>query len=305
MEERYWVISPYDYTHRETWEKVWQFDLENQIISVGWRELGDISAYDEVQLKEAYIREYGNTLGFNQIKNFYHSIKIGDVIIARRGLKSIAAIGTVTQTAYYERDKNIHILGETNYYPNHIGVSWQESPRDIQFDRIVFGRLTLYEISESTYRELLEGRLDAEDEPEVQSDTEFVLEKYLEDFIVANFDAIFHKKLSLYKDPEADAIAQQYVTEVGKIDILAQEAKTGNFVVIELKKGRESDVVVGQILRYMGWVQENLCKNDQTVSGLIICKDVDPKLEYALKMVKNVDLKLYRVKFELIDKPLS
>lgn len=162
-------------------------------------------------------------------------------------------------------------------------------------------------ISQSTFEKLLEGRLDTEDEsePEAKSDAEFVLEKYLEDFIVANFDAIFHKKLILYKDPQEDVIAQQYATDVGKIDILAQEAKTGNFVVIELKKGRESNAVVGQILRYMGWVQENLCNDEQTVRGLIICKDVDPKLEYALKMVKNVDLKLYRVKFELTDKNLS
>lgn len=166
---------------------------------------------------------------------------------------------------------------------------------------------TLYEISQSTFEKLLEGRLDTADEsePEEKSDAEFVLEKYLEDFIVANFDAIFHKKLILYRDPQEDVIAQQYATDVGRIDILAQEAKTGNFVVIELKKGRESDVVVGQILRYMGWVQENLCNDEQTVRGLIICKDVDPKLEYALKMVKNVDLKLYRVKFELTDKNLS
>lgn len=123
--ERYWVISPFDYTQKDIWEKVWQFDLDNQIISVGWRELGDISAYDEAQFKEAFFRQYGNLKGFNMLDNFCHNIKIGDIVIARRGRKSIAAIGTVTQTWYYEKDKNIHIIGEKNYYPNHIGVRWR------------------------------------------------------------------------------------------------------------------------------------------------------------------------------------
>jgi hypothetical protein len=38
---------------------------------------------------------------------------------------------------------------------------------------------------------------------------------------------------------------QQYATDIGPIDILAIEAKTKAFVVIELKKGRPSDRVIG------------------------------------------------------------
>ena len=41
------------------------------------------------------------------------------------------------------------------------------------------------------------------------------------------------------------------MTEVGTIDILADEPDTNSLVVIELKKGRESDKVVGQTLRYI------------------------------------------------------
>jgi hypothetical protein len=48
-------------------------------------------------------------------------------------------------------------------------------------------------------------------------------------------------------------------------------------VVIELKKGRPSDQVVGQVLRYMGWVKKHLCTNGQAVKGLVICRDHDPK----------------------------
>ena len=62
-------------------------------------------------------------------------------------------------------------------------------------------------------------------------------------------------------------------------------------MVIELKKGRSSDVVVGQILRYMGWVKEHLAVDDYDqydVRGIIISKEKDDRLEYALKMLQKV-----------------
>jgi restriction system protein len=67
-----------------------------------------------------------------------------------------------------------------------------------------------------------------------------------------------------------------------------------------LKKGRPSDQVVGQILRYMGWVKKNLCKGGKVVRGLVIWNgDPDPKLTYALKMTKNIDVRYYKVSFTL------
>ena len=71
--------------------------------------------------------------------------------------------------------------------------------------------------------------------------------------------------------------------------------------MIELKKGRSSDDVVGQILRYMGWVKEHLCKVNQSVKGLIICKEPDPRLSSAIKMTKRIDVKYYSVSFKLLD----
>ncbi len=91
----------------------------------------------------------------------------------------------------------------------------------------------------------------------------------------------------------------------GDIDILAWEPSTKSFIVIELKKGRGSDKVVGQILRYMGWVSEHLCNSGELVKGLIICRDQDIKLSYALNPVKNISVKYYRVDFTLRDTPLK
>ena len=96
---------------------------------------------------------------------------------------------------------------------------------------------------------------------------------------------------------------QQYETEIGPIDILAVEPKSKSFVVIELKKGRPSDQVIGQILRYMGWVKKNLCTSGQDVKGLVICRDTDSKLSYALEMTNNIDVRYYSVSFKLRESP--
>jgi hypothetical protein len=74
---------------------------------------------------------------------------------------------------------------------------------------------------------------------------------------------------------------------------------------MELKKGRPSDQVVGQILRYMGWVKKNLCTNGQAVKGLIICREQDPKLSFALEMTTNIEVRYYSVSFKLAESPAA
>ena len=66
---------------------------------------------------------------------------------------------------------------------------------------------------------------------------------------------------------------------------------------IELKRNQTSDDTVGQIARYMGWVEEHLeCEN---VKGVIVCGKYDKKLDYARKRVKDVEVFLYEVNFSL------
>ena len=94
-------------------------------------------------------------------------------------------------------------------------------------------------ISEEEFATLVGEPTEKWDVPEeVENRQEFVLEKYLEDFIVTNFGTIAHfKGLKIYE--EEGHPAQQYETydpSVGRIDILAQETKPpSSFVVIEIK----------------------------------------------------------------------
>ena len=125
------------------------------------------------------------------------------------------------------------------------------------------------------------------------------MEKQLEDFIIENWDqSEFGKKYNLI---EEDGVlkSQQYPTDIGKIDILAMDKVSEDYVVIELKRNQTSDDTVGQIARYMGWVEEHLkCEN---VKGIIVCGKYDQKLDYARKRVKNVEVFLYQVNFNLIE----
>jgi len=300
---RYWVIAPVESKPVELFDKVWQFDLANSLISIGWSQLADVSKMSREQLSEAVAAAYPDkppatkSLLVNMLWAFYHEIASGDFIIARRGRKTLAAVGKVSRTAFRAPRKNAAVD-----HPNFLEVLWQEQPRDNVFPSVVFPMHTLAELSEEQFRNLLKGTVE-QPEPTGQSETiedpnAFVLEKYLEEFIVSNFLAIFKGKLKIYEDKEVNE-GQQYATEIGPIDILAVEPKSKSFVVIELKKGRPSDQVVGQVLRYMGWVKKNLCTMGQSVKGLVICRDSDSKLSYALEMTNNIDVRYYSVWFKL------
>lgn len=133
---------------------------------------------------------------------------------------------------------------------------------------------------------------------------EFPLEEYLENFIVKNWSNIsFGEDLTLYVDDEGSP-AQQYPTSEGFIDLLAKD-RDGNFVVIELKKGRSNQQVVGQILGYVGWVKNNLIEEGGTVRGIIIAADGNRALMDAVSTVSEfISVKYYRVKFNFEDPQL-
>lgn len=64
---------------------------------------------------------------------------------------------------------------------------------------------------------------------------------------------------------------------------------------------KSSDAVVGQILRYIGWLKENPPHGykDYGVRGIIIARDRDEKIMFALKECPCVSLWLYNVNFSL------
>lgn len=69
---------------------------------------------------------------------------------------------------------------------------------------------------------------------------------------------------------------------MGRIDLLAKHRRAPKWLVVELKSNRTSDQTVGQILRYTGWVLENLAAPGEEVTGMIVAQDTDEHLRYAV-----------------------
>jgi hypothetical protein len=127
----------------------------------------------------------------------------------------------------------------------------------------------------------------------------FVLEKYLEDFLIANWESTKLGELYDLIEENGNVISQQYPTkEIGNIDLLVKEKKSGNFVVIELKKGLTSDQTVGQLTRYMGWVKKNK-SNGEKVKGIIVTGSQNDRLKYAISATPNMELFVYKINFAL------
>jgi len=120
----------------------------------------------------------------------------------------------------------------------------------------------------------------------------FALEKHLEEFIVRNWH-------TLALGQQYDLTGQQYPIGDWYIDILATSKDKKKLLVIELKRGRGSDEVVGQILRYMGYVKEELAEDNQTVKGVIIGLEDDVRIRRALAVTSNIEFYRYQVSFKL------
>jgi len=137
-------------------------------------------------------------------------------------------------------------------------------------------------------------------DPDIEDPVAFAMEKHLEAFLVANWNqTLLSKDFSIFEE-EGEPVGQQYATDAGPIDILAISKNKKRLLVVELKRGRVSDVVVGQVLRYMGFVKEQVAEDDQTVEGAIIALDDDQKMRWALLSVPSISFYRYQISFKLV-----
>jgi hypothetical protein len=138
----------------------------------------------------------------------------------------------------------------------------------------------------------------AETEPETETSVEgareFAYERDLRSYLVKNL-ALIETGLRLYDE--------EGITGVGFpvggrfIDILAID-KDDCYVVVELKVSRGYDRVVGQLLRYMGWVEQNM-ETSQPVRGIIVAREITSDLKLAASRVSGVRLIEYEISFKL------
>jgi hypothetical protein len=142
------------------------------------------------------------------------------------------------------------------------------------------------------YEDFLAGRggevAEAEAEAE-EVEQEFPLEADLRDFLAANL-SIIEPGLRLYQDEGRTGI--EYAIDDGRIDILGLDA-AARFVVIELKISRGRNKTIGQLLYYMGWVDEHLGKGP--CRGIIVAREISDDLAVAIQRVPGVSLYRYRM----------
>lgn len=202
------------------------------------------------------------------------------------------------------------IAGTVNHPSRvHYGVDVRsrvcDNPLFDQFFRPESGRIELYSPEQHGMWELFEtpdGRFSVrqcgdEVQPSADDDTghAFAAETHLRDYLAQHLDEI-EPGLQLYVHPD-ERIGVEFITEVGRIDILAVDGQ-GAFVVIELKVARGPDSVAGQILRYKNWVKRHLA-NGQSVRGIIIAQQITDKIKYAIADDPEVAAKEYEIKIAL------
>jgi restriction system protein len=134
----------------------------------------------------------------------------------------------------------------------------------------------------------------------VEDPTAFAMETHMQEFLVNNWGQTeLGKDYDIYEE-NGEKVGDQYETDTGPLDILAVRKDKRELLVVELKKGRASDAVVGQVLRYMGYVSEELAEAGQTVRGAIIALEDDQRIRRALTVAQNVSFYRYQVSFKLL-----
>ena len=124
---------------------------------------------------------------------------------------------------------------------------------------------------------------------------EFAYENDLKNFLANNLNVI-RPSLKVYQDGDLRGV--EFPVGNRRVDILAVEDEK-DFVVIELKVSKGYDRAIGQLLRYMGWIEQNLAEPGQKVKGMIIARSISDDLRLATSRVTDVELYEYVLSISL------
>jgi len=111
LEKQFWQISP---GRKE--RGLWPEFSENNIIAIGWDDLGDLRNYPSMDELEKEIRRRWDE-GLNSARScwyFSRGIKKNDVVVAKHGAsKEIYGIGKVTEEYDFKDEREIfkHVIG--------------------------------------------------------------------------------------------------------------------------------------------------------------------------------------------------
>ena len=165
--------------------------------------------------------------------------------------------------------------------------SEQDPPPIMSKDDVSYGQI------ESEIGQVVSG--EDEIQREITGGTEFAFERDLQNYLVKNLESV-EPGLKLYNQDGINGI--EFPVGGRRIDILAVDGEN-NLVVLELKVSKGYDRVIGQILRYIAWIKENLAEDGQNVRGIIIAKDITSDLKLACSETQGISLREYSISFSL------
>jgi restriction system protein len=228
-----------------------------------------------------------------------YNLKKGDIILCPDG-KGEYVIGEIESNYYHAPGEILQHRRKVNWYKTPVRrVDMSEPLRNSAGSVLTNCDITKYsdELELLIKGDKLPSIISSD--ASVEDASEFALEKHLEDFLVKNWNSTsLGKKYDIY-ELDGEVVGQQFPSDTGPIDILAISKDKKTLLVVELKKGRVSDSVVGQIQRYMGYVKEDLAEANQEVKGVIIGFDDDIKIHRALSVATNIEFYKYKVDFKL------
>lgn len=134
----------------------------------------------------------------------------------------------------------------------------------------------------------------------IHNTQQFYSEKTLEDELTARIEAgyeVFGRKLKIF-NRIGDFYGRQYPIANGRwrLDLLCED-ESGNLVVIELKRDHGYDDPYDQIIQYIEWLKQNMCKSGKTVIGIICLNSPTKNLISKVRSDKRVQLYEYQVSY--------
>lgn len=193
-----------------------------------------------------------------------------------------------------------HLIRLSTNAPNRLHYSARPIEDDV-FYQLDSGLFRLYDstldpvpISETSIKPDT-PMAEEKEEVERRGSAEFAFERDLQNYLVKNL-SIIDPGLKLYQDEGITGV--EFPAGGRFIDILAVDEKNA-FVVIELKVSCGYDRVVGQLMRYMAWIQENQADPGQSVRGIIIAREISKDLTLACSLLSSVKLYQYELSLKL------
>ena len=150
-----WVMAPLEHNPRQEFNRVWEYDRQNGVISIGWS-MGGFKSPEELQRKyarNAGIEGWGKR-GLSMLKKFWYEIKPGDRIIARAGRSQIVDVGEVTGAPFYDPQKGVEQGGPFGVFHQYfLPVQWRGI--GVVFPVLEFSMLTLYDVTDDRFEKLV------------------------------------------------------------------------------------------------------------------------------------------------------